>query len=377
MLIAISYGSVSLCQIPVDARATKETRNLLINLHSIAQTGFMFGHQDDQAYGVGWIAEKKRSDVLETAGSLPAVHGWDVGKRLTNESNIDNVRFSNMVGWIKSTYRRRGINTLSWHLDNLTTGRHSWDRTPSVADILPGGSKHEVFLEQLDALAVMLNNCQVWFTKVPVIFRPWHEHNGDWFWWGKGNCTEEEYIRLFRFTVDYLRNEKDIHHLLYAFSPDRSRLRLDTLPEENYLYGYPGDEYVDVIGLDNYGDVGRIGGPDSVAVQQAKFVTSLKLITKIARDKQKVAALTETGLEGITNNRWFTDIILNPIKENNAEIDIAWMLVWRNFDVKHHYAPFRGHPSVDDFIRFEADELTFFENDLDNPYKLNRAIDTE
>ena len=60
----------------------------------------------------------------------------------------------------------------------------------------------------------------------------------------KGTVSEEEYIRLFRFTVDYLKNEKNIHHLLYAFSPDRSRLVLDSNAVENYLYGYPGDAYV-------------------------------------------------------------------------------------------------------------------------------------
>src|SRR5690606_31336459 len=118
--------------------------------------------------------------------------------------------------------------------DNLTTGGNSWDKTPSVSDVLPGGGKHADFLLQLDLLADMLNEQKVFFSKIPVIFRPWHEHNGDWFWWGKGNCTEEEYIALFRFTVDYLKDKKGIHHLLYAFSPDRSRLRMDTLARENY-----------------------------------------------------------------------------------------------------------------------------------------------
>lgn len=374
LLALLTSARIAQAQPPVDLQATKETSNLLVNLHEIARSGFMFGHQDDQAYGVGWRAEKNRSDVLETAGTFPAVHGWDVGKKLTNENNIDSVRFASMIKWIKATYRRGGINTLSWHLDNLTAGSHSWDRTPSVADILPGGSRHAEFLEQLDELAALLNKCRVWFTQVPIIFRPWHEHNGDWFWWGKGNCTEEEYIQLFRFTVDYLRNEKEIHHLLFAFSPDRSRLRLDTIPRENYLYGYPGDEYVDIIGLDNYGDVGRTGGPDSTHVQRAKFVASLKLITQIAREKGKVAALTETGLEGVTNPRWFTDIILDPIKENDAEIDIAWVLVWRNANTNHHYAPYPGHPGVTDFLRFEADEMTYFEKDLKNPYKTGGAL---
>lgn len=340
----------------------------------ISTKGVMFGHQDDQAYGVGWKAENGRSDVLEVSGSYPAVHGWDVGKRLTNETNIDDVRFSNMKKWIVDAYSRGGINTLSWHLDNLSTDGDSWDKTPSVADILPGGLRHEAFLEQLDYLAEMLNDLKKGFSKIPIVFRPWHEHNGDWFWWGKGNCTEEEYIALYRFTVDYLKDEKGIHHLLYAFSPDRSRLFLDESAEENYLYGYPGDDYVDIIGIDNYGDVGRVGGPDTPEMQAAYFKESLKLITKIAKDRNKVAALTETGLEGVTNPKWFTDILLKPLDSSKDEIQIAWVLVWRNANTTHHYAPYKGHASEPDFKEFDAHEMTYFERDLKNPYKTGKIL---
>ncbi len=363
-----------LAQVPIDDKASKKTRSLLENLHAISRSGFMFGHQDDMAYGIGWKAEEGRSDVLETAGSYPAVSGWDVGSRLEKESNLDEVRFTNMKKWIKATYKVGGVNTFSWHIGNLTTGGNSWDKTPSVQDILPGGAKHAEFIVQLDLLADLLNDQKVFLSKIPIVFRPWHEHNGDWFWWGKGNCTEEEYIALFRFTVDYLRNEKNIHHLLYAFSPDRSRLVMNDSAYENYHYGYPGDDYVDIIGLDNYGDVGRSGGSDSPEMQREYFINSLKLITQIAKEKDKVAALTETGLEGVTNEKWFTEIILNPIKENDDTIDIAWVLVWRNANTKHHYAPYKGHKSVPDFVDFEEDELTFFANDVENPYKRNKLF---
>lgn len=361
-------------QAPIDPQATKKTRHLLNNLHEISERGIMFGHQDDMAYGVGWKAEDGRSDVKETAGSYPAVHGWDVGSRLGLDANIDDVRFTNMRRWIRDAYKMGTINTFSWHLDNLTTGGNSWDKTPSVADVLPGGQKHADLLQQLDLLADMLNKQKVFFSKIPIIFRPWHEHNGDWFWWGKGNCTEEEYIALFRFTVDYLKNEKGIHHLLYAFSPDRSRLRMDTLARENYLYGYPGDDYVDILGIDNYGDVGRAGGPHTPKQQREYFIGSLKLVTMLAREKGKVAALSETGLEGVTNPEWFTKIILEPIKENREDIQLAWLLVWRNANTTHHYAPYPGHPSVPDFERFEVDEFTFFEKDMRNPYKNGKAL---
>lgn len=361
-------------QAPIDSKATKKTRNLLVNLHAISETGFMFGHQDDQAYGIGWKEEKGRSDVKESVGSFPAVHGWDVGSRLNAERNLDQVKFDNMRKWVKNAYKMGAINTFSWHLDNLTSGSNSWDKTPSVPDLLPGGAKHAEFVEQLDLLAELFNSFQVGFQKIPIVFRPWHEHNGDWFWWGKGNVSEDDYIALYRFTVDYLKNEKHLHHILYAFSPDRSRWKLDSLAEQNYLWGYPGDDYVDIIGVDNYGDVGRIGGVDTPEQQAEYFVKSLKLLTKIAREKGKVAALTETGLEGVTRADWFTKVILNPIKENQPDIAIAWVLVWRNANTTHHYAPYKGHSSVPDFQLFDADTMTYFEKDMKNPYKKGKAL---
>lgn len=362
MLIAFATLMISsaLAQQPIDPDATKKTVYLLQNLYQIAERGVMFGHQDDQAYGVGWHAEDGRSDVLETAGKYPAVHGWDLGKDLSSDMNIDSVNYDNMKRWIKAAYRRGGINTFSFHMDNLTSGGDSWDKTPSVKDILPGGAKHDKFLGQLDLLAGFVMDCK----GIPMIFRPWHEHNGNWFWWGKGNCTEDEYKQLYRFTVEYLRDVKGVHQLLYAFSPDRSQMPLDENAEANYLYGYPGDDYVDIIGLDNYGDVGR-NSMMPLTAQKKNFTESLKLITKLANEKGKVAALTETGLESVKKKDWFTNIILNPIKENEGEIAIAWVLVWRNSNMKnHYYAPYPGHESVEDFRVFEADELTIFEADL-------------
>ena len=365
----ICYMSLK-AQAPADKRATKQTAALLINLRVVADKGTMFGHQDDVAYGVGWRGTPGRSDVLETTGSYPAVFGWDVGHQLDHVMNIDSVHFDAMKQRMKEIYRMGGINTISWHLTNFSSGGNSWDKTPAVRDILPGAPKHDLLLNQLDLFADFLNDLKVGRHYIRVIFRPLHEHNGSWFWWGKGNCSEEEYRELFRFTVDYLRNERGIHHLLYAFSPDRSQLPMDDNAAQNYLYGYPGDDYVDIIGLDNYGDVGR-SGPISNA-DRTNFTEALRLITRVAREKNKVAALSETGLEGVKIPNWFTDVLLKPLKENPDNIAIAWVLVWRNANTTHHYAPYAGHESVADFQGFRADPEVFFLDDLKNPYRKKR-----
>lgn len=361
-------------QTPADPKATRKTRNLLNNLHAISQVGFLLGHEDAQAYGVGWrtTAEPtvpKQSDIKSITGSFPAVHGWDLGRTLDQEKNIDSVRFDHMLNWVKASFKRRGINTFSWHLDNLVSGGDSWDRTKGVEQLLPGGSEHQKLVKHLDLLADFFDQCRVNGTRIPVIFRPWHEHNGNWFWWGKGSLSEAQYIELFRFTVDYLRTTRKVHHLLICFSPDRGAFKLNKNAQEHYLYGYPGDEYVDIIGLDNYVDVGRKNNLLTRKKQRENFIESLRLITKIAQEKGKVAALSETGLEGVKQPNWFTKFLLHPIKENSESIAIAWVLLWRNANTTHHYSAYPGHTSEGDFLSFHKDNRVFFESDLENPYR--------
>jgi mannan endo-1,4-beta-mannosidase len=366
LLILFVTVQATYAQQLIDKNATKETVALYANLKRLSQKGILFGHQESEAYGVGWKELPGKSDVKLVCGSFAAVHGWDVGNE-GQENNVDGVKFSDMLTWMNEAYKRGGINTVSWHVDNPVTGEDAWHKTPVVKDLLPGASGHAAYVKQLGYVADFLAK-----SKGPVIFRPFHEHNGDWFWWGKGNCTEEEYIQLWRFTVDYLKNTRNLHHLIYAFSPDRSRLNLQD-GQKDYLYAYPGDAYVDVIGLDNYMDVGVTWNTKSKDEQRADLVRVLKIVSAVAKEKNKVAALTETGLEGITNSTWFTDAILNPIKIN-PEIQLAYIMVWRNANTTHHYAPYPGHSSVPDFLKFYNDPYTLFEADIKNLYRADKPL---
>lgn len=353
-----------------DKKATRKAKALYSNLKKSSAVGIMFGHHEDTAYGINWKGEKGRSDVKEVCGQYPAVHGWDIGK-IGKQKNINGVPFDHMKGWIKAAYRRGGVSTISWHMDNIVTGGDSWDTTAIVKDLLPGGKAHALYIEHLAKAADFLKQCRSGlFTRIPIIFRPFHEHNGDWFWWGKGFCTEEEFVQLFQFTVDYLRKQQKLHNLLIAFSPDRSRMSLDNA-EEEYLYGYPGDAYVDIIGLDNYKDVGR-SKDQSIAVQKNNFLASLTLITNIAEKKNKIAALTETGLERIVEKDWFSSRIFGSINAHPEPIQIAYFMVWRNANKTHHYAPYPGHSSEKDFLKFYEHDKSLFETDIHNIYSNRR-----
>jgi mannan endo-1,4-beta-mannosidase len=88
----------------------------------------------------------------------------------------------------------------------------------------------------------------------------------------------------------------------------------------------------------------------------------------LAIKKKKLAAFTETGLESIPNEKWWTEVLLNTLKSENLQL--AYVLVWRN-DVTsptHYYAPFPGQVSERDFKKFYNDPFTLFEKDLKNIY---------
>lgn len=234
---------------PADKRATKATRMLLERMQQLRHSGCMLGHQDDLAYGVGWQYKNGYSDVKAVTGEYPAVYGWELGHlEIDSARNLDEVPFEFIKTAIRAGYERGAVITISWHFTNPLSGKSAWDASPgAVASILPGGAKHALYISWLDKLAHFLSSLKDSRGElIPVIFRPFHELNGSWFWWGKEHCSPEELKSLYQFTETYLRDIKGLHHLLYAFNTDRFATK------EEYLERYPGDEWVDVLGFDIY-----------------------------------------------------------------------------------------------------------------------------
>lgn len=342
----------------VDPDATAETRNLFVNLKRLAPDHVLFGHQDDLAYGVGWEREPGGSDVRAVSGSYPAVYGWELGD-LENgvEENLDGVNFEEMKQWIRDGFERGGVITISWHMDNPVTRGSSWDTTSAVFSILPGGENHALYVSWLDRFADFARDLRVGDTYIPIIFRPFHEHTGGWFWWGAGHLTAQQYIDLWRFTVEYLRDDRDLHHLLYAYSTDAFR------DADHYLEHYPGDAYVDILGFDDYHSVNS-------EERLPELHERLRTVVRLARQRNKVAAFTETGANGIPMSTWWTDRLLRGLAEDEETRGVAWVLVWRNFNEGHHFAPYPGHSSADDFVRFYQSDLILLEDELPDLYAI-------
>jgi mannan endo-1,4-beta-mannosidase len=331
---------------PIDQFATVETRNLMQNLVIQSAKGFIFGHQNAEKEGRGWLMDGT-PDVYQVSGKHSGVVGFD----FKDVAQWEDKYYDFYLKKMKKVYDRGGVVTMSWHMYNPLTGKNFYDKTPAIHSILPGGKKHKFFLERLDLLAKF---CKSAFGSdgklIPIIFRPWHEHTGRWFWWGNsihsGKKEEEEFINLWRFTVDYLRNEKRVHNILYAYSPDKFK------NVKGFFYKYPGDHYVDILGHDNYST-----STDDMHKQ-------IVIMLDEAQKRKKVMALTETGVEGVPYADYWTKRFLNPVKRYKG---IAYIMVWRNAhdNKKHHFGPYPGHKSVPSFLKMEKSKKTFFAEDLD------------
>ena len=188
VLSACSDGSLSLS--PADS--------LIADLQTSAGEGkILFGHQDAYMYGHTWRASSKdsldRTDVKDVCGQHPAVLGLDLGGiEFLNLKNLD----GNPFGFMREAALRHcaegGVVTLSWHPRNPLTGGDSWDVSSDkvVASVLDGGGKHDEFMQWLSNCADYLDTFRNDDGElIPLIFRPWHEHTGSWFWWGQKLCT--------------------------------------------------------------------------------------------------------------------------------------------------------------------------------------------
>ncbi len=351
-----------------DRKATAKTQELNSFLHNIRLEGALIGHQDDLIYGNTWYNEKGWSDVKRVCGEYPAIVGYDIGGIETgSEVNIDSIPFSLIKQKIKEAYQRNIITTISWHASNpLSQGLYSdiSDRG-MIEQILPKDGVSDEFAQYLDRLGQFL--CELKSEQgeyIPIIFRPYMSHNRSDRWWSSQQCTPEEFKKLWIQTVNYLRNTKNIHHLLYAYSVN-GPADADVLSDY-----YPGNDYVDILGLDLF----LYFDQDPQGTRYKKDLeTSLNTIDKFASANGKIPALTSTGLEGIKAANYFTGYLYPGIEGKQLSYILFWRNAW-NIE-EHYYIPIPGHPASDDFIEFTRKPSILLLNSVKNKYPNNNLIE--
>jgi mannan endo-1,4-beta-mannosidase len=339
------------------ASRISSTHQLLSLLKRAKGKGILFGHQDTYAYGYTWKNVEGNSDVKRVSGDYPAMFGWELGAiELGGIQNLDSILFDDIKRYIQKAHFQGGINTISWHPYSVLDRTNSWNTKKAVVrHIIPGGKYHTYFKRDLDLLADFLNELKTpEGVEIPFIFRPWHEMDGTWFWWGSSVTSPEELQELFRFTIDYLRKEKGVNHMLVAYSPDRN----PNSPEE-YLKWYPGDDYIDIIGMDNYHDLSQNGSVDD-AIQKLHFVIDL------ANEKGKITALTESGEYNLPDESWYLSKLGKVLSDPKVAANISYAHVWHNDPTKHYFFARPEHPTAEPTREFLSQPGIWLLNDLVN-----------
>ncbi len=356
----------------VDPSATKETVALFYNLKRLAKTKTAIGQQD--AFTGFYKDAGGDSDIKKNTGFDPAVLGSDFIfiTDKNNNNQADNWFYQQeqkVIVDTKVAYAKGIINTFSWHLrePNKEDSFYASDMTSeqkatAFRSILPGGANNEWYKKKLDKVASVFSNLKGSNGElIPVIFRPFHEFDGSWFWWGADFCTPDEYKKAYQFTVDYLKNTKGVHNILYAFSPDNSYTT-----ETNYLSRYPGDKYVDIIGMDNYGDFNNQG-----QIGSDKANSKLKILSDYAKAKVKIAALTETGYRVTTSTPaitdWFSTLLYSALTKN--DIQISYVMFWNN-NADGYYVPNGTVSNTADFKTYSLKTKSALVNSLPKMYEM-------
>ena len=226
-----------------------------------------------------------------------------------------------------------GVMVFSWHMDNpyCTNGfkngsfrfKGSGENSNVVRQILDGtgdscgtggyasktkrpfANPKEWYKARLKDVADIFNGFVDEKTgkKIPVILRYPHEMDGSWFWWGRGWCSTEEYRKFCRATAGYLR-KKCPGQILFAYTPDRTWNDFGSEGDTNntFLAYYPGDKYVDIIGIDDY-SIGH-GDDEKAKGAFAETVRKLRLMSAFAKPRGQVVCISEAGGQKKRKDFW-------------------------------------------------------------------------
>ncbi len=252
LLLWLCLGANSLADTPVTPNASREARALLAYLHDIHGKKMLSGQQR------GWRGTNELSFELEHiqkhTGKLPAILGLEAAGLMGERGQTGNglsVVARQALDWYSN---RNGIVTFCWHW-NAPVGRPAFYTKDTDFDaaraVTPGTPEYAGVLHDLDTIAEQLKLLQV--AHVPVLWRPLHEANGRWFWWGAAGpeaCVKLWHLMFERFTVRH-----GLTNLIWVFSPGASI---------DLAAWYPGDAYVDIIGQDHYPMDGNHGAAKEI-----------------------------------------------------------------------------------------------------------------
>jgi mannan endo-1,4-beta-mannosidase len=331
-------------------------KRLINRLNKVTAAGLIiFGHDDDPVYGHGWCGDKDRSDVKSVCGDYPGIMNWDLGMiEKCADKELDGVPFDRIRSEVVAQDARGGINTFSWHPRNPVTGGDAWDvkNDSTVHLCITDEAMNDTLRTWIGRAADFIGSLRdAKGNRIPVVFRPWHEMNGSWFWWGAKHCSVQDYVALWQITREVF-DKKGINNVVWAYSPNIVANKAE------YLATYPGDKYVDLLGADCYQFNDEKGTNDYIK----NLTSSLDAATAVAKEHGKLVALTETGCQTLKVADWWMGV-LYPVM---VKYPICYVTVWRNAHDKneHFFAPYPGQASAPSFVKFYNDKKTVFAREM-------------
>jgi mannan endo-1,4-beta-mannosidase len=262
---------------PANPNATPEVRALLQVLHEMSGQYMLTGQHN-------FPNTKSRNSAFASKyiGKTPAIFASDFGFAKPGDTDSYLAR-PDIVQEAIRQHQRGELVDLCWHAVPPTANEpvtfrplpgSDPDKLASVQgkltdeqfrDVLtPGTALYQHWCSQVDAIAVPLKQLQD--AHVPVLWRPYHEMNGDWFWWG-GRTGKYSTIALYRQLFDRFVNVHHLNNLIWVWSVDR----VSEHPEREHAKYFPGIEYVDVLALDVYhNDFAQSYYDSLVALSQGK-----------------------------------------------------------------------------------------------------------
>ncbi len=305
-----------------DKNATAETKKLNQYLTSVYGKYVISGQQEIYGNGNDGNMELEFDYIYDKTGKYPAIRGFD----FMNYNPLygwEDGTTDRIIEWVKE---RGGIATACWHInvpsdftsytpgDTLDWTKCTYKPTSSfnTAKCLDKTSKEYTYLMMaIEDLAEQLLILQE--ANVPVLFRPFHEAEGNnnldgsgaWFWWGSSGA--EVYKDLWKLLYKTLTEEYGIHNLIWE---------VNLYTYANSFEWYPGDEYVDIVAYDKYE-----GSPSTWGTSAA---TSLFLTLVNYTNDTKMVALTENDvipdIQNIVNEGawwlyfcpWYGEFLTSP-----------------------------------------------------------------
>lgn len=255
-LLAIQINS--LAQKAVNPNATQEARALLDFIHSISGRYTLTGQHNYPD-----TRDKNTQFAARYIGQTPAIWSSDMGFAAAGDKDSYLAR-PDIVKEAIRQHKNGSIITLCWHAVPPTADEPVVFRSSApdasgklnsiqgqlsneqFRDVLtPGTELYKKWCQQVDTVAVYLKKLQD--AKVPVLWRPYHEMNGDWFWWG-GRVGEYSTVDLYKQLFDRYVNFHHLNNLVWVWNVDRP-----STPIRKFSNFYPGNDYLDILSLDVYG----------------------------------------------------------------------------------------------------------------------------